>query len=65
MDDTGFYPPPVLPLVRSLLGSDCHIIEDALNGGTLMWDDPHMPGRDGLKGLQTALDAPKRCWIRW
>lgn len=44
-------------LVRSLLGSDYHIIEDALNGRTLVWDDPYMPGRNGLKGLQTALDA--------
>ena len=44
-------------IVRSLLGSDYHIIEDALNGRTLMWDDPYMPGRNGLKGLQTALDA--------
>ena len=38
-------------LVRSLLGSDYHIIEDALNGRTLVWNDPYMPGRNGLKGL--------------
>ena len=44
-------------LVRSMLGSDYHIIEDALNGRTLMWDDPYMPGRNGLQGLRTALDA--------
>ena len=53
MNETERWP----ALVRSLLGSYYHIIEDALNGRTLMWDDPYMPGRNGLKGLQTALDA--------
>ena len=44
-------------IVRSLLGDGYHIIEDALNGRTLVWDDPYMPNRNGLRGLQTALDA--------
>ena len=44
-------------LVRDRLGPEYHIVEDALNGRTLMWDDPYMPGRNGLKGLQIALDA--------
>ena len=44
-------------LVRTQLGDDYFIIEDALNGRTLMWDDPYMPGRNGLQGLRMALDA--------
>ena len=44
-------------LVQSRLGSGYHIIEDALNGRTLVWNDPYMPNRNGLTGLITALDA--------
>ncbi|MBQ9008266.1 MAG: hypothetical protein IJ088_02885 [Clostridia bacterium] len=44
-------------LVQTMLGSDYHIIEDALNGRTVVWDDPYMPGRNGLVGLKMALDA--------
>ncbi len=44
-------------VVRSLLGPDCHVIEDALNGRTIVWDDPYMPNRNGLQGLRIALDA--------
>ncbi len=53
MDETERWP----ALVRSLLGSGYHVIEDALNGRTLVWDDPYMPNRNGLQGLRTALDA--------
>ena len=53
MDETERWP----ALVRSQLGHEYHIIEDALNGRTVVWDDPYMPGRNGLKGLRTALDA--------
>ena len=53
MDETERWP----ALVRSSLGAEYHVIEDALNGRTLMWDDPYMPNRNGLQGLRTALDA--------
>ena len=33
-------------LVRSSLGPDYQITEDALNGRTVVWDDPYMPGRN-------------------
>ena len=44
-------------LVRNSLGTDYQITEDALNGRTVVWDDPYMPGRNGLKSLKIALDA--------
>ena len=44
-------------LVQTLLGSEYRIIEDALNGRTVVWDDPYMPNRNGLQGLKVALDA--------
>lgn len=53
MDETERWP----ALVRTLLGAGYHVIEDALNGRTLVWDDPYMPGRNGLQSLKTALDA--------
>ncbi len=53
MDETERWP----ALVQSLLGPAYHIIEDALNGRTVMWDDPYMPYRNGLQGLRMALDA--------
>lgn len=53
MDETQRWP----ALVRSQLGPGYHVIEDALNGRTLVWDDPYMPGRNGLKSLRIALDA--------
>lgn len=53
MDETERWP----ALVRSQLGAGYHVIEDALNGRTVMWDDPYMPNRNGLQGLRTALDA--------
>ena len=53
MDETERWP----AVTRSLLGGGYHVIEDALNGRTVMWDDPYMPGRNGMRGLQTALDA--------
>ena len=43
-------------IVRDLLGPEYNIIEDALNGRTVMNDDPYMPGRNGLVGLRAALD---------
>ena len=53
MDETERWP----ALVRSLLGPGYCVTEDALNGRTLVWDDPYMPGRNGLQGLRAALDA--------
>ena len=53
MDETERWP----ALVRSRLGPGFNVTEDALNGRTLVWDDPYMPGRNGLQGLRTALDA--------
>ena len=44
-------------LVRNSLGPDYQITEDALNGRTVVWDDPYMPGRNGLKSPKIALDA--------
>ena len=44
-------------LVRSQLGPEYFVIEDALNGRTTVWDDPYMPGRNGQQGLRVALDA--------
>ena len=44
-------------IVRTILGPDYHIIEDALNGRTVVWDDPYYPDHNGLKGLKTALDV--------
>ncbi len=43
--------------VRTILGDGYHVIEDALNARTLMWDDPYFENRHGLTGLKTALDA--------
>lgn len=44
-------------IVRSILGQDYFIIENAMNGRTVVWDDPYFPDRNGLKGLRTALDT--------
>ncbi|MBQ4473645.1 MAG: hypothetical protein II930_05045 [Lachnospiraceae bacterium] len=44
-------------IVRSLLGPEYNIIEDALNARTVAWDDPYNPGRNGWKGLKTSLDV--------
>ncbi|MBO4888025.1 MAG: hydrolase [Firmicutes bacterium] len=43
-------------LVRKILGPDYNIIVNALNGRTVVWDDPYTPDRSGLKGLRPALD---------
>ena len=53
MDETERWP----ALVQTRLGHEYHIIENALNGRTVVWDDPYMPGRNGLQGLRAALDA--------
>ena len=53
MNETERWP----ALVQSQLGPEYHITEDALNGRTIVWDDPYMPGRNGLKSLRIALDA--------
>ena len=44
-------------LVRRMLGPDYSIIEDALNGRTVMQEDPYNPYRKGLTGLRVALDV--------
>ena len=43
--------------VRAALGSGYNVIEDALNGRTLLQEDPYFPNRNGLMGLRMALDA--------
>jgi lysophospholipase L1-like esterase len=43
--------------VQKLLGDGCRIIENALNGRTLMREDPYFPHRLGLASLEEALDA--------
>lgn len=53
MDETERWP----ALVRTRLGGEYHVVEDALNGRTVVWDDPYMPNRNGLQGLHVALDA--------
>lgn len=42
--------------VQQILGSEFHIIENCLNGRTLLQEDPYFPLRSGIKGLQMALD---------
>jgi lysophospholipase L1-like esterase len=44
-------------LVQQLLGGEYLIIENALNGRTLLQDDPYFPGRLGIKSLEEALDV--------
>ena len=44
-------------IVRSILGPEYNIIENALNGRTVVWDDPYFPDHNGQKGLKTALDV--------
>lgn len=39
------------------LGGNYRIIEDALNGRTIMMEDNYFPHRRGLDALETALDA--------
>lgn len=43
--------------VQMALGSEYHIIEDALNARTNMQNDPYFPHRHGLDALEAALDA--------
>ena len=43
--------------VQNILGSEYHIIEDALNARTVMNQDPYFPHRLGIAGLEAALDA--------
>ena len=43
-------------LVQKILGPEYHIIVDAMNGRTVVWDDPYTPYRNGWKGLKPALD---------
>ena len=44
-------------IVRSSLGPDYFVIEDALNARTIMVDDPWNENRLGIKSLKIALDA--------
>lgn len=44
-------------IVRSRLGQGYNVVEDALNGRTIMRDDPYNPNRNGLVGLRVALDV--------
>ncbi len=42
---------------QQILGAEYHIIEDCLNGRTLMQEDPYFPHRCGIDSLQVSLDA--------
>lgn len=44
-------------ILQRNLGQDATVIENCLNGRTLMQDDPYFPNHQGLKSLQEALDA--------
>jgi len=43
-------------VMQAELGPGCHVIENALNGRTTVFDDPNDPGRNGLPALRMALD---------
>ncbi|MBE5806999.1 MAG: hydrolase [Clostridiales bacterium] len=43
--------------VRALLGDGFDVVTDALNGRTIMVEDPYFPLRRGITGLRVALDA--------
>jgi lysophospholipase L1-like esterase len=44
-------------LAQKLLGSEYRLIENTLNGRTLMWEDPYFPHRLGIASLEETLDA--------
>lgn len=44
-------------LMQSMLGPDCRVIEEGLNGRTTCFDDPTWPGRNGYASLQGVLDS--------
>ena len=44
-------------ILQRLLGDAFYVVEEGLNGRTTVWDDPFKPGRNGLAGLQPALDS--------
>ena len=44
-------------IVQQILGTEYHVIEDALNSRTCVVTDPYSPNREGLPALQMALDA--------
>ncbi|TFH24219.1 MAG: GDSL family lipase [Myxococcales bacterium] len=37
-------------------GCSARVIEDCLNGRRTAWDDPYKPGRNGLRGLEQAVE---------
>lgn len=43
--------------MQSALGGEVTVIENCLNGRTLIQDDPYFPGRLGISSLREALDA--------
>lgn len=43
--------------VQKSLGNNFTVIENCMNGRTLMQDDPYFPNRLGLRSLQEALDV--------
>lgn len=43
--------------MQRALGPEVVVIENCLNGRTLMQDDPYFPGRLGIASLREALDA--------
>ena len=44
-------------VMASLLGPECHVYENALNGRTTVWDDPVEEGRCGKAGFPVVLES--------
>lgn len=44
-------------ILQLMLGSEFNVIENCLNGRTLMQNDPYFPGRLGIESLRETLDA--------
>ncbi len=49
--------PGVLELELQKQGKSVRVIEDCLNGRRTVCDDPFKPGRNGLEGLETKMEA--------
>ena len=43
--------------LQELLGAEYRVIEEGLNGRTTVFDDPTMPGRNGLRYLRPCLES--------
>lgn len=48
--------PGVMELELLRRGQSVRVIEDCLNGRRTVWEDPFKPGRNGLNGLEQAIE---------